>query len=605
MSHDFLLASQLRVSLRVIPLFALIFACLTCPLPTWSQEASAPTAAPSADSSMRVWIDLFEADHSALQRKFPLAQSPAFQPRFQQFYDEWQTLLSRMNFDALDFAGQVDYLLLANYIQHEESLLQRNGKRLEELQPLLSCTKPLLDLEDAHRQMLPIDSPASAKTLTQTKRAIENAQSVLQLSARKGEPPSALVGYRASKALRELQHRLREWHNFYSEYDPEFTWWNKKPYEELDKALTSYHQQIEELVVGAKSSDPTSLVGDSIGREGLLAELAYEQIPYTPEELLTIAEREFAWCEAEMKKAAAEMNCPDWATALEKVKGTHVAPGEQPQLIKQLALEATQFVEERKLVTVPPLAKESWRMEMMTPQRQLVNPFFTGGEVISISFPTSGMTHEQKMMSLRGNNIHFARATVHHELIPGHHLQAYMNTRHRTYRQLFRTPFWTEGWALYWEMYLWDLNFAKSPENRVGMLFWRSHRCARIIFSLKFHLGKMTPQECVDFLVTRVGHERDNATAEVRRSINGDYSPLYQAAYMLGGLQFRELHKELVHTPTNGQTKPPAGKLTPQQFHDAILLENCIPVDMVRLILTKPKLTRNYQSQWRFYPGLE
>ena len=30
------------------------------------------------------------------------------------------------------------------------------------------------------------------------------------------------------------------------------------------------------------------------------------------------------------------------------------------------------------------------------------------------------------MMSMRGNNIHFSRATVHHELIPGHHLQGYM-----------------------------------------------------------------------------------------------------------------------------------------------------------------------------------
>src|SRR5262245_9275861 len=65
------------------------------------------------------------------------------------------------------------------------------------------------------------------------------------------------------------------------------------------------------------------------------------------------------------------------------------------------------------------------------------------------------------------------------------------------------------------------------------------HRAARIIFSLSFHLGQMTPEECIDYLVKRVGHELDNATAEVRRSFNGTYSPLYQAAYMLGGLQYR------------------------------------------------------------------
>ncbi len=84
---------------------------------------------------------------------------------------------------------------------------------------------------------------------------------------------------------------------------------------------------------------------------------------------------------------------------------------------------------------------------MMTPERQLVAPFFLGGETILVSYPTDGMTHEQKMMSLRGNNPHFARAVTHHELIPGHHLQQFMTRRYRPYRELFRTPFWGEGWA--------------------------------------------------------------------------------------------------------------------------------------------------------------
>ena len=129
-----------------------------------------------------------------------------------------------------------------------------------------------------------------------------------------------------------------------------------------------------------------------------------------------------------------------------------------------------------------------------------------------MAFPTDTMTQEQKLMSLRGNNIHFARATVFHELIPGHHLQGFMADRYRTYRAPFSTPFWTEGDAFYWEMLLWDMGFAQTPEDRIGMLFWRMHRCARIIFSLSFHMKQMTAQECVDFLVDRVGFERENAT---------------------------------------------------------------------------------------------
>jgi uncharacterized protein (DUF885 family) len=93
------------------------------------------------------------------------------------------------------------------------------------------------------------------------------------------------------------------------------------------------------------------------------------------------------------------------------------------------------------------------------------------------------------------------------------------------------------------------------------MLFWRMHRCARIIVSLKFHLGKMKPKEMVDFLVDRVGHERFGATSEVRRFIGEAYSPLYQCAYMIGGLQLRALHKEIVG----------AGKMKEREFNDTVL----------------------------------
>jgi uncharacterized protein (DUF885 family) len=295
-----------------------------------------------------------------------------------------------------------------------------------------------------------------------------------------------------------------------------------------------------------------------------------------------------------MKRAADDLHVENWHQALERVSAMHVKPGEQPALIKRLAEEATKFVEDRDLVTVPPLCKEIWRMEMMTPQRQKVNPYFTGGEVISISYPTDTMTFEDKEMGLRGNNPSFCRATVFHEVIPGHHLQLFMSERYNAHRKLFRTPFLVEGWALYWEMRMWDLDFPRSAEDRVGMLFWRSHRCARIIFSLKFHLGQMTAPQAIDFLVDRVGHERKNATAEVRRSVNGSYGPLYQAAYMLGGLQLRGLQKELVG----------GGKMSEKAFHDAVLRENAIPIEMIRASLGGGELTKDFASTWRFYGDL-
>ena len=140
-------------------------------------------------------------------------------------------------------------------------------------------------------------------------------------------------------------------------------------------------------------------------------------------------------------------------------------------------------------------------------------------------------------------------------------------------------------------MLLWNENFPQSPEDRIGMLFWRMHRCARIIFSLNYHMQKWSPQKCIDFLVERVGHERANAEGEVRRSFTGGYSPLYQVGYMIGGLQIMALKNELVGT----------NKMTVKQFHDAVLQQNSMPVEMLRAIMINQTLEGEYKSNWRFY----
>lgn len=324
-------------------------------------------------------------------------------------------------------------------------------------------------------------------------------------------------------------------------------------------------------------------------------DLRAAMIPYTPEELIAIAEKEYQFSEAEAKKAARQMGFGDnWKAAMEKVKDDYVPPGQQPDLIRDLANEAEAFFDKHDWVTIPALAREDWRMEMLSPERQRVSPFFLGGESILVSYPTADMTEEEKLMSMRGNNPHFSRATVFHELNPGHHLQGFMNARYNTHRRMFSTPFWNEGQSLYWEMFLWDHDFHVTPEDRLGALAWRMHRSARIVFSLSFHLGRMTPEECIEYLIDKVPFEPANLEAEVRRSFNGSYSPIYQAAYMLGGLQLRALYKELVMSK----------KMTDREFHDAILQGGPMPIAMVRARLANIPLTREGAAPWRFADDL-
>ena len=568
---------------------------------------------PEPVSEMRAAIERYTLDRGSLQRSYPVPMSRARRDRFRKFYEEWLASLKASDFDSMSQDGKVDYVLFKNHLEYELRQLDIQGEQISEIQPLIPFAETIIGLEETRRRMEPIDSAKIAATLTNLRKQVDESRRTVE-----SLKPKKTVANRAVAALNGLRNNLRNWYTFYNGYDPLFTWWNEEPYRSVDQALTSYSTLINEKVVGirpaagqaqtetnrgqgsqgfqrqntARPGDTSDIVGDPIGRDALISELRSEMIPYTPEEIIAIGEKEMAWCENEMKKASRDLGYgDDWHKALEHVKNLYVDPGKQPQMIRDLALEAIKFVEDNNLVTVPELAKESWRMEMMTPERQLVSPFFLGGEVIQVSFPTNTMAHEQKMMSMRGNNIHFSRATVHHELIPGHHLQGFMSARNKPYRSVFGTPFWSEGNALYWELLLWDLNFAKTPENRIGMLFWRMHRCARIIFSLSFHLEKMTPQECIDLLVNKVGHERDNATAEVRRSFDGSYGPLYQIAYLIGGLQQYAMHKELVDS----------GKMTNRAFNDALLKENRIPIEMLRAAITNQKLTRDFVTNWRFY----
>jgi hypothetical protein len=602
-------------------------------------SAVATSELKGSESEMRNSIERYAVDRGSLMRSYPVEISLARRDRFKKFYSDWLGSLLKLDFDSMSQDGKIDCLLFKNHLEYELRQLDIQSRQLAEIQPLIPFGKTIIDLEENRRRMEPINSAKAASSLTDLKKQVDERRRAVEAGLRQEgragdssvEPVRVkkTVANRAVGAVNGLRATLRNWYTFYNGYDPVFSWWNEEPYKTLDQSLTSYATFLTERVVGiktegtqtstpnrgpgggpgggqgatgqggfqrqittARAGDTSDIVGDPIGHDALMSELRSEMIPYTPEELIAIAEKEMAWCESEMKKASQDLGYgDDWRKALEHVKDLYVEPGKQPEIIRDLALEAIKFVDDNDLVSIPELARDSWRMEMMTPERQLVSPFFLGGEVILVSFPTNTMAHEQKMMSMRGNNIHFARATVFLELIPGHHLQGFMSARHKPYRGLFSTPFWTEGDALYWEMLFWDLKFPKTPENRIGMLFWRMHRCARIIFSLNFHLEKMTPQECIDFLVNRVGHERDNATAEVRRSFDGSYGPLYQIAYLIGGLQIYAMHRELVDS----------GKMTNRAFNDAILKENRIPIEMVRASLTQQKLTREFATSWRFY----
>ena len=567
-----------------------------------------------------------------LNRVYALPGSAQRQAKLEKFYADQLQLLEKVNFDVLSQPGKVDYLLLRDRLLREQKQLANEARQDAEIAALIPFQQTIIGFEEARRRMETVEPQKCAVALAKMTAEIA-ARTAFHFVLQSGLRPCS---NRAAMRLSQLRTSLRAWFNFYDLYDPKFAWWVDGEYKKADEALDAHAQLLHTAsgvpgpldtgagcrtgaaagrtrrrdapatraarvaAAGARARDAGAPLGSNeelsgvgpAGNDVLLDALQAAMIPYTPDELIALANREFAWCDKEMLRASNEMGFGnDWKKALDAVKNKYVEPGQMIYLVRDLAREAIEFVEKHELVTLPPLLKEDYWEEALTPQQQLVSPFFLGGATIQVSSPASSMTLQERLESMRGNNIYFARATVFHELIPGHHMQGYMTQRYRTYRSLFSTPFWTEGMAFYWEMLLWDLGFTHTPEQRIGALVWRMHRCARIIFSLSFHLRKMTALECVQFLVDRVGFEHANAEGEVRRSFNGSYPPIYQCAYMLGALQFYALHKELVGS----------GKMTNRAFHDAMYREGNMPVEMVRLALNGQKVSRDYRTSWKFY----
>ncbi len=549
---------------------------------------------PAAAQPMPDLARRYDADESYTSRFAHVEWSESRHERMERFYREWLGRLDEIDYDALPRAGRIDFHLMAQHARWNLDRLGLERRRLAEMEHLLPFLTPLQGLELSRIRMEACDPAAAAEVLA---RAAAQAKDLREaLKKKDAEVPSPVVAQRAASAIDSLLGDVDRWARFYSEFVPEFDWWTRRARDEAVKELRELSKHLREEVAGIKGKDEDPLVGDPIGREALLADIRLEMLAYTPEELIAIGEKELAWCEDQMRKAASEMGEADWRDALARVKRAHVPPGEQAAFVRDEARAAVQFLKDRDLLTIPPLCEESWRLEMHSPERQRTLPYAVyGGQYMGVSYAAGSMTHDDKLMSMRGNNRHFTHIVTPHELIPGHHLQGFFAAREAEHRRGFRTPFLVEGWALYWEFRFWDLGWAgatgQDPAmDRIGMLFWRMHRAARIIVSLRFHLGEMTPAEMIDFLVDRVGHERSGATAEVRRYIGGAYSPLYQCAYMLGGLQLRALHEELVG----------AGRMTAKQFNDAVMLENAIPIELIRASLRGDELARDWVAAWRF-----
>ncbi len=101
-------------------------------------------------------------------------------------------------------------------------------------------------------------------------------------------------------------------------------------------------------IEATQKDDGSGIPAFPAGEAEVTRQLRLEFIPYSVQDLIDVATKEFAWCDAELLKASREMGFGDnWKAAQEKVKNAYVEPGKQPDAMNDLYKQSVDFLKHR------------------------------------------------------------------------------------------------------------------------------------------------------------------------------------------------------------------------------------------------------------------
>ncbi len=302
--------------------FLLLLALLVTASPVAAQREATPdlrVLVEMEDSDLARVVSRYSADREALLRRWDVAYSPVRRQRLSAFYEGWLQQLGEMEMETLGLEGRIDYVLLLSELRFELELLEREARLAAELHSLVPFLPTIAALQELRRDLESIDPREAAVALQDLADEVRDRRAELETSLEDtggdAAVSSPIVALRAARALGSLREDLEDWYEHYAGYDPLFTWWAEAPYSAADSMLADYIEFVRERLLGIEPGGDEPIVGDPIGADGMKSDLEHEMIVYTPEELIAIGEREYAWCEAEMVQTARDMGFGnDWQT---------------------------------------------------------------------------------------------------------------------------------------------------------------------------------------------------------------------------------------------------------------------------------------------------
>jgi uncharacterized protein (DUF885 family) len=163
---------------------------------------------------------------------------------------------------------------------------------------------------------------------------------------------------------------------------------------------------------------------------------------------------------------------------------------------------------------------------------------------------------------------------VHHEGIPGHHIQiglVYENQNLPTFRRFDDYTAYTEGWGLYAEALPKQYGFYDEPLNDVGRLALSLRRAARLSVDTGIHALGWTREQAVQFMLANTADSEASIRDEVDRYF---VTPGQATAYMVGVIELLKLREEMV--------RQLGTRFDIRDFHRAVLENGTLPLTFLR-----------------------
>jgi uncharacterized protein (DUF885 family) len=187
-----------------------------------------------------------------------------------------------------------------------------------------------------------------------------------------------------------------------------------------------------------------------------------------------------------------------------------------------------------------------------------------------VPFPPDGASDDEVQKRLASNSFPGIPTTAVHEAYPGHHWHlVMMKSNPSRLRQVYRTPYFSEGWALYAERMMREQGFFTDLRHEMYQYEATLFRAARIVVDTSLHMGEMTWDEAVRFMTERTALTEPTARAEVTRYCAW---PTQASSYLTGCLEIVRIRDAFLARRGSSDTN------ALRAFHDGIASSGGLPI---------------------------